>query len=48
MVQIDQQGETVGLMSINIMPIARDEETLQKSVEKLKVHVPWPNVNQGY
>ncbi len=34
MVQIDQQGETVGLMSINIMPIARDEETLQKVSRK--------------
>ncbi len=30
MVQIDQHGETVGLMSINIMPIAKDEEALQK------------------
>lgn len=34
MVQIDQQGEMVGLMSINIMPIARDEETLQKVSRK--------------
>jgi hypothetical protein len=34
MVQIDQQGETVGLMSINIMPIARDEETFQKVSRK--------------
>lgn len=34
MVQIDQQGETVGLMCINIMPIARDEETFQKISRK--------------
>lgn len=34
MVQIDQQGETVGLMCINIMPIARDKETFQKISRK--------------
>ena len=30
MVQIDQQGETVGLMSIAIMPVSRDETVFAK------------------
>jgi hypothetical protein len=30
MLQIDQNGETVGLMSISIMPIARDDKTFTK------------------
>ena len=31
MVQIDQQGETVGLMSIAIMPVSRESESRQPS-----------------
>nr|WP_281818454.1 DUF87 domain-containing protein [Vallitalea longa] len=34
MVQIDQAGETVGLMSINIMPISKDEDTFDKIKRK--------------
>lgn len=34
MVQIDQQGETVGLMSIGIMPISRDEDVFSKICRK--------------
>lgn len=34
MVQIDQNGETVGLMGITIMPISRDEELFNKVCRK--------------
>lgn len=34
MVQIDQNGETVGLLGITIMPIAKDEETFNKVCRK--------------
>ena len=34
MVQVDQQGETVGLLSIAIMPVSRDEATFQKVCRK--------------
>lgn len=34
MVQIDQQGETVGLLSITIMPIARDDNAFNKICRK--------------
>lgn len=34
LVQIDQDGETVGLMSTTIMPISKDEEVLQKLCRK--------------
>lgn len=30
MLQIDREGETVGLMSVSIMPIAKDERTFRK------------------
>lgn len=30
MMQIDREGETVGLMSVSVMPVARDEKTFQK------------------
>ena len=35
MLQIDQNGETVGLMSISIMPIARDEKTFTKVTRRV-------------
>lgn len=34
MVQIDQNGETVGLLGITIMPISKDEETFNKVCRK--------------
>ena len=34
MVQVDQQGETVGLLSITIMPVSRDDITFQKICRK--------------
>lgn len=34
MVQVDQHGETVGLLSIAIMPVSRDEASLQKVSRK--------------
>ena len=30
MLQIDREGETVGLMSVSVMPIAKDERTFRK------------------
>jgi len=36
MLQIDQNGETVGLMSISIMPIARDEKTFTKIIRGME------------
>ena len=30
MLQIDREGETVGLMSVSVMPIAKDEKTFKK------------------
>ena len=35
MLQIDQHGETVGLMSISIMPIARDEKAFTKVTRRV-------------
>ncbi|MDR2712301.1 MAG: hypothetical protein LBB91_04210 [Clostridiales bacterium] len=35
MLQIDQEGETVGLMSISIMPIARDDKTFTKVTRRV-------------
>lgn len=35
MLQIDQNGETVGLMSISIMPIAHDEKTFTKVTRRV-------------
>jgi len=35
MLQIDQNGETVGLMSISIMPIARDDKTFIKVTRRV-------------
>jgi hypothetical protein len=35
MLQIDQQGETVGLMSISVMPIARDDKTFTKVTRRV-------------
>ncbi len=34
MVQVDQHGETVGLLSIAIMPVSRDDSSLQKVSRK--------------
>ncbi|MCX7748246.1 MAG: DUF87 domain-containing protein [Clostridia bacterium] len=34
MVQVDQQGETVGLLSIAVMPVSRDENSFQKMCRK--------------
>jgi len=35
MLQIDQNGETVGLMSISVMPIARDDKTFTKVTRRV-------------
>jgi hypothetical protein len=35
MLQIDQNGETVGLMSISIMPIARDDKNFSKVTRRV-------------
>jgi hypothetical protein len=35
MLQIDQNGETVGLMSISIMPVARDDKTFTKVTRRV-------------
>jgi hypothetical protein len=35
MLQIDQNGETVGLMSISVMPVARDDKTFTKVTRRV-------------
>jgi hypothetical protein len=35
MLQIDQNGETVGLMSVSVMPIARDDKTFTKVTRRV-------------
>ena len=40
--QIDREGETVGLMSVSVMPIAKDEKTFKKVCRRAHISPSFP------